>query len=291
MDNVDPKEVLGFDPITGQRNEDSSGNAPYTKAEEGYSEEVISRFNQVVLDRTRLRNNNSRSIPEKLFLAIDYGNTIYRSYYRQPGNDLVANLVLNKNDNNDFSAAISLLGESTVDNTSESIRQQDRIYIDMPSYHTSISMHVHDQRLGLYYDTDGAISSIHFGEGENEFVAAKGIQSKNIDIDKLVANEEQIFNNGESMYILNYDNEKEKYYLMHKKNGVIQDEVNIPSNIDRQEIIKKLFSGVILDHPFEADIEFDDEWKSAGLETFGASWKREGKGSASTLLTEEAVGE
>lgn len=276
MDSVDPKEILGFDPQTGNRTEDKSNFQTLPAQGKGYSEETKQKFAASVenFKSSARMYSEFRTEPDQLFMAArnQQSGLFERVYYKQPGDRRYASLEIQRptNEKSEY-IRIFLQGEQQPGWNDE--KDETEIQVAKDGL-TAVNSEFGKRTLYAIFDRVGGINSLTLGDFSEHDLHALNGPTHGIDLRQVMMDGSGKFTSGNVSYFMEYDDKEKEFHLTRKKNGILEDDVKFPAVINRDEIVKKLLPGALVDDPYDTGNEFDDEWKIANLATFGITWER-----------------
>lgn len=293
MDQLEDKDPFGLSRLEDPEFEvrerarltaSDEGDVPPPKTQKAFVDHV---------NRYRSNKNLEREFdvrPDKLFYARTQrrkDEEVYeRCHYKRPtksefsGNDIQAELRINKQPNGKYHTIISKYGEgpSFTGEETESLKLHfiPPVFAsegDVDFKQISINAQFGGRNLGIHYGSEGNISTfIHGSTKHLADLCASNEGRQDINIAQLLQNGEASFQRGQNNYHIKYDKENALIRMERRVNGEVVDSVGIPQHLDGQQKFDELFPPTLLDNLGNADPQEDQTWKNLSLNTLGITW-------------------
>lgn len=278
MQNVEVADIVGFDPVSGERIEDKSDLQPLEDHGK-YSWKVRQRF-IAAIDAVKSITGFLywRANPNELFFAGRQAKrgTYDRRYYRQPGDEMYASMEFGIDGRGNVTgAAIELKGEKHHSDLFSDWEEKEKIHVLLSPSGCLINATLGPSNLGVAYNTTGDLRSVSFDDALNEEESL--LLYWDSSIQDTLATGSALFPRGVSQYKVDYNVGKGEIIVTRTRNGKeVKDEMVIPVSINRQALLDSIFPDQLSNDPVEAGSEADDEWKLVNLGTFGITWNSRG---------------
>ncbi len=277
------KDILGFDPSTGERTEDKQGSSPLPKKGEQsqpVSPEVQAAFKKYAAGQKNSfmqpeEVKNERVFPEALLYRASnfYGDctTLYFGYTGQEGNMFhgTTTALFDRMDGEFHPAKVRYHGERTREfvEFQMDIGDEDR----RSQFGAKINARLDNRTLILIYDANGDLEYLQIRDGERDEVDLN-LRSKS-QIDELMKKKrDHLFER--SLYEMAALEGNVMSLIRNYHGGGVLDEFEIPTKINKAEIIQNLFPKELLDDPFNAPPELDTWRRADVLSEIGIKWER-----------------
>jgi len=280
--NDNLREILEFDPESGERLEDQSELRLIKNTRLAVPPEVQAAFVRIYSqDKSRVKIE-----PEKLLLVHDYkDNTVWagccgRQYFLwKPGIKkeydfkVSAMALFNKSGNIFTPIEIALYGEDFQIGVG---REKEYLRITLiPEVCCDFILSY--RHLRLFFDNEESISETGFAI-DREGTGREGYPLYELDIKK--AELKELLN----QMSLRIKTSLSSYHFKIKENSIrlkrvevdtVKDDLLLPQKISRSQIIQKLFDPLTLENPVNTPPELDDSWRFANLlDVVGVKWER-----------------
>ena len=300
------KEVLGFDPETGERDEDRSSLRPIAHKE--IQEKFVNWFNKIISERGKeFTPKKEIMIPEKLLEVLDISNftapmpfEIARRYYAYVGEpknekDRPENPFLNTSSiefgtpGHPDSIKIIKYGEhggETIEDAQilELTPRFNSVRVTLRSKESNVSFDYSNYSGGLgeiryiYIAKRGApqktLSVFRLGSEGTRWSSDRG-EEKIIGVDDLLNGEQIRLESEGSNFSARLGEGKNNVVVERFVDNVVKDRFLLPRYVSAEGIRGKLLDPVTLKDPVNAPSELDDSWRYADLlETVGIKWER-----------------
>lgn len=294
MGNIDPKEILGFDPATGKRSEDRGG---LREVQLAGTEEVGKAFVNFVDSKIKEQGEgNVKGFPPNLLMVTRGKGHVSREYFVPPEDlvfsaDKVRQRVIFKADGSVFSPYF-------VEKFGEAVPGWEKVMIDLDyvdpqrripggnnvrfwlNYSPSDSRSLRE--FIFTYDDSGDIRWVRFQPTPPSSDSYRWLE---LSTDGGLGTEMglkalfklgriELNRGGVDNYVLSYDKKAGVIGITRTEKGVVKDEIEIQAKINRKKVLDDLFPAPHFDNPFETESIEDAKWKGASLATFGIKWER-----------------
>ncbi len=291
-------DILGFDP--NQSDEDGSRSNVYS-LDTRYGtvppqiQEEFSSYNEKWLADLKL-GLVRKIIPEKLFRvrnSFKAENIVERWYhgfdfsFNPNDHPFTSDLYLFHNRFPDFArasferengiwtpASIMLHGEGKEPENSVLTFLGDRNLLLFDSLGTGLCFDINNRAFDTNFDQKGAITALNFAvrryEGHNLY---DNIHLRKSAFERLAKGEILSERKGSSKYV--FSGKDGIIKMERSENNKVEDYIQIPFVLNREELIAELFDPKLLDDPINAPLELDKLWNSVDLvEACGIDWVR-----------------
>ena len=276
------KDILGYDPTTGDRVEDRQGLKPLPQKGEQpqhISKEVQDEFRTFASSYTKGLMGDfegERIIPESLLLRVpnDYGDCTSFYFGLKGGKDMFRKTVkagFHYIDGKYEPSKLEYFGESP----------QERITLNLSTAHEpdrkwfgiSFSINLQNRSLSGMYDISGRLIQLDFSPSLEQPLQEDWNLTQ-ADVDNLLKNKSQVIKGEGGQYQLSVDEAGKLIKITRKKGKAVLDSVEVPIAVQKSEIIEDLFPKDLLADPFRASPD-QDRWRYADAPSVvGIKWER-----------------
>jgi len=279
------KEILGFDPESGDRVEDKT-ELQLLKSEQVQTSKAIQNEFKKWFVESKNKPWVLKAVPEHL-LAVrsDSYYDVVREYFLYEGqfnNEILpftqqARLGLRKETDVYYPMDVARFGEPF-----------EAGYEELRSWYNAYSVHkrIRGESLIIYYDNSKfpilVIAELHLTSEEkgNEYKLQLGsLEGEDLEatqhFNNLINRGEITIGSNKNVFRLTFADNKRNLMVKRLEDGNLKDKIVVPVEILRTEILEKLFNPQTLKDPVNAPPELDNSWRFVNLmEAVGVKWER-----------------
>lgn len=289
------REILEFDPKSGEQIEDKSGLKEIKRTKFEIPPEIQSAFSDYISkcgeEIRGFKESVIKVYPERLLYISEsqIGMNFVMRQYRlwEPANDedqhfpIAVAAGFERSDRTFKPSFVEMYGEPEKDRPpSERMALGFDVQVTSSGY-KAVSVwlvaELRERKIDLSFDINGGFSELGFGLDRERLGATIFLQDyivveANL-LNLLSENGSHQLTKGQSDYQFYID--EELINIKRFEKGELKDELAIPRSINREEITQTLFDPLTLEDPINAPPELDDSWHFADLmKTVGVKWER-----------------
>ncbi len=288
MSNIDPKEILGFDPDTRQRTD--SVDASFKAKESTPPKELQLQF--LKFAKSTLRGSlsgrgerNVNCLPDKLFCSTEDEHFIGRSYFSYPSardgefarGDERMHIQLSKAHNHldilKYGEGIS--GSGKEDHVLLSFGEKGKKGFSVMTRVNGVTLHIS-------YDDNGKVDAVYFSKGYlsiNDKVPEGALLlttlGKGSDLNDLESTGYLAFEQGKSKFDITLNDDKSVVSIKNSQDGEIKDDIDFPLRLNSEQIYDELIPQPLEKSFFDGPTDLDEKWKETDMmDLAGIKWQR-----------------